>query len=72
MRTIRASELALFVYCQRAWWYHVHGVLPEHTQELEAGLRYHHRHNIHISFWRWLRVIGFALLILAGMLYLTQ
>lgn len=43
---INASEVAEYVYCQRAWWLrHVVEVDAAPTEAMDAGARYHAAHQ---------------------------
>jgi len=44
MRTVRASEIGSYMYCQRAWWYSVRGIESQNQAALDRG-RLHHRKN---------------------------
>lgn len=44
-RYIRASELARWAYCQRAWWLqYARGHPPTNIEALKQGRRFHGRH----------------------------
>ena len=43
-RTIRASEIGIFIYCQRAWWYQRKKIKPINVGELAAGQNFHQLH----------------------------
>jgi hypothetical protein len=74
LRTIRASEIGLFLYCRRAWWYRQQGVEPSNQADLAAGTALHRRHGRQVLAVGLLRWLGTAFLLgAAGLLvfYLT-
>jgi CRISPR/Cas system-associated exonuclease Cas4 (RecB family) len=70
MRTIRASEIGTYLYCQRAWWYQRQGVQSENQAELAGGTELHERHGRTVMMVGCLRVLAYTLL-LAALILLT-
>jgi CRISPR/Cas system-associated exonuclease Cas4 (RecB family) len=65
MRTIRASEISSFVYCQRAWWYRLQGNEPENQAELAAGSQLHQHHGRQVMAAGLLSGLAWLLLLMA-------
>jgi hypothetical protein len=74
VRTIRASEIGVYLYCRRAWWYQVQGVESANQAELAGGTELHRQHSRQVFRAGLLRVAAMALLLAALVLlavYLT-
>lgn len=74
MRTIRASEISTYLYCQRAWWYRRQGIESENQEGLTAGTRLHAAHGRRLVMSGLQRTMAYALLLIALVLltiYLT-
>ncbi len=65
-RTLRASEIAEFIFCQRAWWYRRLGTPSANTGRLRSGTRWHREHGQSVLAANCLRVAGYLLLIAAA------
>ncbi len=70
MRTIRASEIGLYLYCHRAWGYQNRGVVSENRGEMAAGSELHRQHGRQVFVSGLLRVLALTLL-LAALVLLT-
>lgn len=72
MRVIRASELAQYAYCAKAWWLgSVQGVASSNTRELAHGEHVHRAHGRRVWLAGALRVAA-AIVILAGLALLAM
>jgi CRISPR/Cas system-associated exonuclease Cas4 (RecB family) len=69
-RTVRASEIGSFIYCQRAWWYQRQGFEPMNRTELAAGSEFHSAHAGKARSVILMRVIAWVL-VFAALAYLT-
>jgi hypothetical protein len=65
MRTVRASEIETYIFCQRAWWYQKQGQPSENQAETAAGTELHYRHSRHVMATGCLRVGAYVLLLLS-------
>ena len=45
MKVIRASELGVYLFCNRAWSYQQQGVDSQNQLAMEKGTAYHQRHG---------------------------
>jgi len=66
VRTLRASELGSFLYCQRAWWYQRQGIAEQNQAELASGTAYHAGHARRAKLALILRRAALFLIILAA------
>lgn len=65
-RIIRASEIAEYVYCQRAWWMsRVAGLAPENIEQLEMGAAHHREHGNLVLQARLARGLAYVLVFIA-------
>ncbi|MCL4562284.1 MAG: hypothetical protein M1281_16935 [Chloroflexi bacterium] len=71
MRTIRASEIGVFLYCRRAWWYRQQGVRSENQVEMAAGSELHRRHGRRVLAAGLLRLAAMVLLLAALALFVA-
>lgn len=65
MRTIRASEIGAFLYCQRAWWYQKRGEPSENLAEMLAGSELHYQHGRSALAVGCLRALAYGLIVAA-------
>ncbi len=65
MKTIRASEIGTFLFCQRAWWFQKQGQPSQNQAELAGGSAFHQQHGRQVIRADLLRLAGWILLILA-------
>ncbi|HSV86819.1 MAG TPA: hypothetical protein VLH85_09605 [Levilinea sp.] len=68
MRPIHASEIGVYAYCKRAWWFHSQGEEPDNELELAAGAAFHRVHGKQILVAGLLQLGGWFLLLLAVIL----
>lgn len=72
MRTVRASEIGSYLYCQRAWWYSIRGIESQNMVALEKGRLFHRKNWRSLILSKLLRGLAFVLLILGLVFIFTQ
>ena len=65
MRTIRASEIGTYLYCQRAWWYQKQGKSLDSCRTLASGTQLHIQNTRQVFISGCLRILAYVLLISA-------
>ena len=70
MRTLRASELGSYLYCQRAWWYQRQGIESRNLAEMAGGTQLHRAHGRRVVISGLMRILAWVLL-LAGLVLLV-
>ncbi|HEX9013431.1 MAG TPA: hypothetical protein VF813_07940 [Anaerolineaceae bacterium] len=74
MRTIRASEIGVYLFCRRAWWFQGQGIQSGNQAEMAGGSDLHRQHSQKVLLSSLLRGLALALLLAALVLlavYLT-
>jgi CRISPR/Cas system-associated exonuclease Cas4 (RecB family) len=73
MRVIRASEVAQYAYCAKAWWLgSVQGVASSNTRELAHGEHVHRAHGRRVWLAGVLRVAALAIVAIAAIVLLAS
>ena len=67
MRTVRASDIGVYLYCQRALWYHLKGVPSANQQDLATGSELHEQHGQGVFLSGCLNIMAY-LLLLSGLI----
>ena len=70
MRTIRASEIGTYLFCQRAWWYQQKGIDSENIREMVTGTEIHAQHGRTVLVAGCLRTLAMGM-VLAAMVLLV-
>lgn len=65
MATIRSSDIGVYLYCRRAWWYRAQGYRSTSQPEMEAGSALHRRHGRRSLAAGLMRAAGVLLLLIA-------
>jgi CRISPR/Cas system-associated exonuclease Cas4 (RecB family) len=65
MKSIRASEIGTYLYCQRAWWFQRQGIESQNQMELAGGSEIHRKHGRKVIASSFLKILAYLLLLLA-------
>ncbi|MFZ6026895.1 MAG: hypothetical protein ACOYYS_04190 [Chloroflexota bacterium] len=65
MKTVRASEIGTYLYCQRAWSYQRQGVESQNQAELVSGTQFHETHGRAVVAGGCLRTLAYIFLLAA-------
>ena len=65
MKTIRASDINSFTYCQRSWWYRINGHKSLNTFEISAGSYRHKQHGRSVNLVKTIQMFAFAVIMFA-------
>jgi hypothetical protein len=65
MRTIRASEVGTYQFCNRAWWYQLQGYAPDNQLALQKGKQAHEKHSYVVTSAGCLQVLAYGLVLMA-------
>lgn len=64
-KILRASEIGEYLFCKRAWWLRLQGIVPANRRALSAGTAAHEEHARRVVFSGCLRTAAFGLLLMA-------
>jgi len=72
MKTVRASDISSFIYCQLAWWYRMNGHESINTLEISAGNYQHQEHSRRVYQNKALQLLAYTLIIFALIILLLD
>lgn len=73
MPVIRASEIAEYVYCARAWWLRrATGAEPASSERRQAGVELHQRHGLMVRSSTVVAVLAGVVVLVAALLVVAQ
>lgn len=71
-KTLRASEIGQFRFCERAWWYARSGKPSTSMHLLESGSKAHRSHIRKVRRWMAIQRLGLGVMLAGLMLLLLQ
>ena len=69
-RTVRASEIGEYLFCERAWWYTRQGLKSRNQAELAGGMAFHEEHADEARHIFMRQVAGYFLLTAAVVIFI--
>lgn len=69
-RTVRASEIGDYLFCERAWWYTRQGLKSHNQTELAGGMAFHKEHADEARQILFRQVAGYLLLSAAVVIFI--
>ena len=70
-RTVRASEIGDYLFCERAWWYARQGFKNRNQAELAGGTLFHEEHAGEARQILFRQVVGYLLLAAALVIFIV-
>jgi hypothetical protein len=68
MKIVRASEISIYQFCHRAWWYQQQGYVPDNRADLAKGVEQHSKHGRAVAVNKSLRIVAYGFLFMAILL----
>lgn len=72
MKKINASEINSFMFCERAWWYMIHGEKTENNEPLTSGWVFHQSYYKNLKLVTRLKKLATGLIITALIIISVQ
>ena len=70
-RTVRASEIGDYLFCERAWWYARQGLKSCNQAELAGGITFHEEHADEARRILFRQITGYLLIAVAIILFIV-
>ena len=64
-KILTASELSVYVYCSRAWWYRSQKAANENQARMQSGTKYHRTMGLKLGWWRIMWIVLLLCLVVA-------
>lgn len=64
-KILTASELSVYVYCSRAWWYRRQNAPNENLARMQSGTKFHRTMGLKLGWWRIMWIVLLLCLVAA-------